>query len=241
MESKKLKSLIATIFMLACGVIILLALVLPFYRYEIKHEEIKMQGTNGLIYFTNRAMGIFSSDIPYNLSEHFTVFPERKFLLVFSDIMIVLGVICIIATAILAVIEALGFKKEINDKLLTFKKWFSLVLIIISGLFILISLIFFVFGNHTYKLDTGNSGYMIRQFKGHVGWWFIGVCSMVAAILGFRKGLYPLVVVEAVLATAVVEDSAETEEATSEEAEVSEVETTEVVEDVATEETTESV
>ena len=143
---------------------------------------------DNIIEFHKFKYSLFSSDYAAEVSAHFLHFKTRSWLMFMSDAMIIIGVLTIIATFALGVLEGLSFVPALNEFIKKFKNWFGLAVIILGGLFLLVSFIFFLGSNQVYKIGTSNSGYNIRQWKGSFGWWAIAVCSMLGGILAFRKG-----------------------------------------------------
>ena len=175
------KSLVAKIFIIVCGVLAILALIVPFLSYSLSAEFIanKDKMTYSSIF------GLFDSDYVTTLSNHFRNFTERDWLLIVSDASIILAIASIIVTVALAVIEILEFVKiKLPAKL---KKIIGLVVLICGIAFIASSLIFFIFSSNVSKDGAGYKGYTISAFYGHVGWYFVAVSSCVAGLIAFKR------------------------------------------------------
>jgi len=183
MDKKKIISLISSIFIMVAAVVVLLALFTPYLEYHFWQEP-----NDNVVEFNKFKYTLFSAGLADEMSAHFLQFKERSWLMFMSDAMIIVGVLTIILTFALGVLEGLSFVPALNKFIKKFKNWFGLAVIIAGGLFLLISFIFFLGSNQVYKVGTSNSGYNVRQWKGSFGWWAIAVCSMLGGILAFRKG-----------------------------------------------------
>ena len=177
------KNLVSTIFILVCGVLILLPLFnfIPFFHYSLTGEFTKGKEAMKITEW----YGIFDSQHLTLLSNHFRMYESRQWLMFVSDIVIVLSVVCIVATAILAVIEALSFAKFNPAKI---KKWYGLSVFILGCLLLLASFIFFVFSGNVYKdSSTTTTSYTVSGFTGHVGWYIVAVMSIVSGLIAFMR------------------------------------------------------
>ena len=131
------------------------------------------------------SFGMFDAEYVNRLSTHFRTYESRQWLMFISDALIVLSVVCIIATAILAVVEALSFAKFNPVKI---KKWFGLIVVILGSLLLVASFLFFVFSGNVYKdTATTTTGYTISSFTGHIGWYLVALCSMIAGLTAFLR------------------------------------------------------
>lgn len=183
MDKKKIISLISSIFIMVAAVVVLLALFTPYLEYHLWVEPV-----DNVVEFNKFKYSLFSSSLANDMSDHFFHFKERAWLMFLSDAMIIIGIVTIVLTFILGLLEGLSFIPTLNGFIKKFKNWFGLAVIIVGGLFLLISFIFFLGSNQVYKIGTTNSGYNVRQWKGSFGWWAIGICSLLGGILAFRKG-----------------------------------------------------
>lgn len=183
MDKKKLFSLISSCFIIASAVVILLALFVPYMRYVFTEEAVDYHVNVHTFYYN-----LFDSGYAEELSNHFRKISSRDWLMLVSDIMIILGTTNIVLTAILGILEGLSFVSPLNAPIKKFKNWFGLGILILGGLFVLLSLTFFLFSNNVYKSGTPNSGYYINHFQGSFGWWFMAVCPILGGLLAFRKG-----------------------------------------------------
>ncbi len=175
------KNLIATIVIMACGVLLILPLFLPFLSYKLTSEFILNKPK---IEYT-ATMGLLDSDMVTVLGNHFRNFSSRDWLLLISDANVIMSLITIFAGIGLAVMEALQFAKI---KLTKIKKWYGLGVLICGCLVLLLSLIFFIFSSNVTKDAAATTeGYTISAFSGHVGWYFIVICSITAGFISFLR------------------------------------------------------
>ncbi len=175
------KNLVSTIFILVCGVLILLPLFLPFIQYSFSQEFIQ----NGQKMTITESYGMFDADYVQRLSNHFRVYESRQWLMYCSDAVIILAVVCIVATAILALVEALSFAKFNPAKI---KKWYGLIVFIFGCLLLIASFLFFVFSGNVYKDSaTTTTGYTISSFTGHIGWYLVALASIIAGLTAFLR------------------------------------------------------
>ncbi len=175
------KNLIAAIVIMACGVLLLLPLFLPFLTYNLSSEFIlnkpKMK--------YSATVGLLDGDLVTLLGNHFRNFTSRKWLLLVSDANVIMSLVTIVAGLGLAVLEALQFAKIKLDKI---KKWYGLGVLICGCIVLTLSLLFFIFSSNVTKDATATTeGYTISAFKGHVGWYLIVLCSTIAGLIAFKR------------------------------------------------------
>ena len=175
------KYIVSTIVIILCGLLILLPLFLPFIHYSLTSEFIQ-DATKIKI---SKSYGMFDAQYVETLSNHFRVYESRQWLMLVSDAIIILSVACIVATVILAVIDALAFVKINPAKI---KKWYGLFVFILGCLLLLASFIFFVFSGNVYKdTTTTTNGYTVSGFTGHVGWYIVALMSIIAGLIAFLR------------------------------------------------------
>lgn len=175
------KNLVSTITIIICGLLILLPLFLPFIHYSITSEFIK----NGQKAYFEQSFGMFDARYVEELSNHFRNYQSRQWLMYVSDAVIILSVACIIATAILALVEVLSFAKFNPKKL---KKYYGLIVFILGCLLLLASFIFFVFSGNVYKdTATTTTGYTVKEFTGHIGWYLVALMSIIGGLTAFLR------------------------------------------------------
>jgi len=185
MDKKKLKLLITSITIMTCGALAFIAFFVPYFRYEVhvqsgKNPERVLECWN---YF------LFEKNLGVDVTTHFKFFQSRKWLMGVFNVMIVWGCICLVAAIALGILEALCYKKSLKPILKPYIKWAGLGILILGGIFFLLSITFFLFSNNFYKVYNPITAYTEKSFKGQIGWWLMNICTMLGGALAFTRGL----------------------------------------------------